>query len=193
MVGRILIAFSIVSAAACRPAPLASSRPTLDASPNSPPAFRVQLADEIALTGPPVAAEALILRKDGIQIHTRTGQVGFSRTGQGGSTDGGVGGLPGVGADGFYDSKGLFVFAIVAGEAFVWSSWEIAGVGLDHIQYATGLGIGRDRTLCDGCMYISDGPGEAIKEFDEGGGFHRELALPGSDPEGVAVSPSGKV
>jgi sugar lactone lactonase YvrE len=154
------------------------------------PHFALELADEIKLAGEPVAAESLILRKDDIEVHTRTGIVNFSMTGERGGSSGS---FPAMGADGFLLSNGVFVYGLVIEQSLVWFGWEISGTVLENIQSATGLGVGRNPDLCEGCVYVTDGPAQAVKEYGQAGTFSRELPLPDTDPQGVAVADSGKV
>jgi hypothetical protein len=170
-----------------------AARPEIASDPfATAPRFGVELADEIALAGAPLNAEAVLVLKTKIVIHSRDGAFVFSPTGElFGAAQGSSGAM---GSDTYYRPDGPIVLGIVIGPVLAWFDWEISASVLENIQYATGLGLGKNRDLCDGCVYITDGPGQSVKEYGAGGGpFGRELPLPDTDPQGVAVSASGQV
>jgi hypothetical protein len=216
--GRALVSVSLGVLASfgggCRPAPKASStgtaRPTDGSSPSADtstpqadgpdettpdpfaalPRFAVTLDEEMLLPGPPVAAESLFVRKENIEVHTRDGYVVFSTAGTRGASSATK---PAMGADGRYDASGLFVYALVIDKSLLWFNFEPTAAVLENMQSATGLAFGVNPALCDGCVYVTDGPAQAVKEYNPTGKFQRALALPGADPEGLAAADSGEL
>jgi hypothetical protein len=186
-----LVALSAL--AACRPAPKAESPAPSEATTDpwaASPRFPIEVADELTIAGDPIEAESVLIRKDGITLYSRHGSVGVSKTGARG--DGG-GGPAALGADGTYISNGTFVYGLVAGQALAWFGWEVSGSSLEDMADGTGLALARSTDDCPSCIYVTDGRGQAVKQYGSAGSLRGTLALPGTDPQGVAAARSGRI
>lgn len=170
------------------PAPSASS-PVVDPFADVP-SFEVELASEIALTAE-FAPEAISLRDELLELHDLDGVRIFSKAGEQQS----AGTRRARGSDSYFTQDGERVTELVFDQGLTWSGpFEPGGVLLEGARSATGLGIGHARELCEGCIYVADGPANLVAEYiDPGGRRLRTLQLPDTDPEGLAVAKSGSV
>jgi hypothetical protein len=149
------------------------------------PTFDVELAREIA-RAEQVSPEAISLRDELLELHDLEGVQVFSKTGE---LLGSNSGRPALGTDAFSTSDGERVSVLVLDQSLVWSGpFEPGAVILEGVTSATGLGIGFARNLCEGCIYVADGPALSVAEYVE----TRKADLAALDPPDAAVRSLGR-